>query len=174
MQSITEAYYAILGFMEQGGDVLWLIAALTFVMWTMIIERFWYFQGEHKRVVADATEVWEDRPERRSWTAHQIRDMLISRASMQITGSMGLINTCVSLCPLLGLLGTVTGMISVFDAMATQGGNARSMAAGVSMATIPTMAGMVASLSGVFATTFLKRKIEFEVELFQDHLTMDH
>jgi biopolymer transport protein ExbB len=80
----------------------------------------------------------------------------------------------VALCPLLGLLGTVTGMISVFDAMATQGGNARSMAAGVSMATIPTMAGMIASLSGVVGSTLLKRKIDFETELFQDHLTMDH
>jgi biopolymer transport protein ExbB len=80
----------------------------------------------------------------------------------------------VALCPLLGLLGTVTGMIAVFDAMANQGGNARSMAAGVSMATIPTMAGMIASLSGVVGSTWLKRKVDFETELFQDHLTMDH
>jgi biopolymer transport protein ExbB len=78
------------------------------------------------------------------------------------------------LCPLLGLLGTVTGMVAVFDAMATLGGNARSMAAGVSMATIPTMAGMIASLSGLLGTTILKRRIDFEVELFQDHLTLDH
>jgi biopolymer transport protein ExbB len=48
------------------------------------------------------------------------------------------------------------------------------MAAGVSMATIPTMAGMIASLSGVVGATMLKRKIDFETELFQDHLTMDH
>jgi biopolymer transport protein ExbB len=58
--------------------------------------------------------------------------------------------------------------------MATQGGNARSMAAGVSMATIPTMAGMIASLSGLLATTFLKRRIDFEIDFFQDHLSFDH
>jgi biopolymer transport protein ExbB len=160
--------------MEQGGDVLWLIAAITFLMWTLIFERFWYFRSEHKSVVKDATEKWESRPERRSWSAHQIRDSLISEASDKIAGSLPLIQTCVALCPLLGLLGTVTGMISVFDAMATQGGNARSMAAGVSMATIPTMAGMIASLSGVVGSTWLKRTIDRETELFQDHLTMDH
>ncbi len=143
-------------------------------MWTMIIERWWYFQQEHKGVVRNATEVWEGRPERRSWTAHQIRDQLISEASDRISGTLPLIQTCVMLCPLLGLLGTVTGMISVFDAMATQGGNARSMAAGVSQATIPTMAGMVASLSGVLGSTLIKRKVDFEIELFEDHLTMDH
>jgi biopolymer transport protein ExbB len=121
-----------------------------------------------------ATETWENRAERRSWSAHQIRDSIISDASEKITGSLPLIQTCVTLCPLLGLLGTVTGMISVFDAMATQGGNARSMAAGVSMATIPTMSGMIASLSGLMGSTFVKRKVDFEIELFQDHLTMDH
>ncbi len=42
------------------------------------------------------------------------------------------------------------------------------------MATIPTMAGMVASLSGVFATTILDRRVDYEIELFQDHLTTDH
>jgi len=62
----------------------------------------------------------------------------------------------------------------VFDAMATQGGNARSMAASVSMATIPTMSGMIASLSGLLGSTFVKRKVDFEVELFEDHLTMDN
>ncbi len=169
-----DAYINIITFMEQGGDVLWLIAALTFLMWTLIFERFWYFQSEHKNVVREATQFWEARPERRSWSAHQIRDRLISEASDKITGSLPLIQTCVTLCPLLGLLGTVTGMISVFDAMATQGGNARSMAAGVSMATIPTMAGMIASLSGVVGSTILKRKVDYEIELFQDHLTMDH
>jgi biopolymer transport protein ExbB len=169
-----EAYINIIQFMEQGGDVLWLIAAITFLMWTLIFERFWYFRTEHNSVVKNATEQWESRPERRSWSAHQIRESLISEASDKIAGSLALITTCVALCPLLGLLGTVTGMISVFDAMATQGGNARSMAAGVSMATIPTMAGMIASLSGVVGSTLLKRKIDRETELFQDHLTMDH
>ena len=169
-----DAYINIISFMEQGGNVLWLIAALTFFMWTMIFERFSYFQSEHRNVVRIATEVWETRAERRSWSAHQIRDGLISEASDKITGSLPLIQTCVALCPLLGLLGTVTGMISVFDAMATQGGNARSMAAGVSMATIPTMAGMIASLSGLLGSTMIKRKVDYQIELFQDHLTMDH
>jgi biopolymer transport protein ExbB len=170
----NDAYIAIISFMEQGGNVLWLIAALTFLMWTLIFERIWYFRSDHKLVVRTATQTWEHRAERRSWSAHQIRDSIISDASDKITGSLPLIQTCVQLCPLLGLLGTVTGMISVFDAMATQGGNARSMAAGVSMATIPTMSGMIASLSGLVGSTFVKRKADFEIELFEDHLTMDH
>ena len=93
-------------------------------------------------------------------------------AVLEIAAGSGAVTR--ALAPLLGLMGTVTGMVAVFDAMATQGGNARSMASGVSMATIPTMAGMVASLSGVLATTFLQGKVDRETELFEDHLTMDH
>ncbi|MEM1229355.1 MAG: MotA/TolQ/ExbB proton channel family protein [Pseudomonadota bacterium] len=170
----NDVYLGLVTFMEQGGNVLWLIMAITFLMWALIFERFWYFQAEHKGLINDSMQLWEDRVERRSWSAHQIREQIISEGSDKIMGSLPLIQTCVTLCPLLGLLGTVTGMISVFDAMANQGGNARSMAAGVSQATIPTMAGMVASLSGVLGSTILKRKIDFEIESFEDHLTMDH
>lgn len=171
---LGDAYLAIIRFMEMGGDVLWLIALITFLMWTLIFERFWFFQTEHKSMVREATEKWEGRDERTSWSAHQVREAMISDAADRITGSLPIIQTCVALCPLFGLLGTVTGMIAVFDAMATQGGNARSMAAGVSMATIPTMSGMIASLSGLVGSTWLRRKVDFEIELFEDHLTLDH
>ncbi|MCR9261375.1 MAG: MotA/TolQ/ExbB proton channel family protein [Pseudomonadaceae bacterium] len=169
-----DAYLAIIRFMEMGGDVLWLIALITFLMWTLIFERMWFFYTEHKSLVRESTERWEGRAERTSWSAHQVREAMISDASDRITGSLPIIQTCVALCPLFGLLGTVTGMIAVFDAMATQGGNARSMAAGVSMATIPTMSGMIASLSGLVGSTWLRRKVDYEVELFEDHLTLDH
>ena len=51
-------------------------------------------------------------------------------------------------------------------------GNPRSMASGVSMATIPTMAGMVAALSGVAMATYLQRKAARERELLSDHLVI--
>jgi biopolymer transport protein ExbB len=99
---------------------------------------------------------------------------MVSQGKSQITGSMPILATCVAMCPLFGLLGTVTGMIEVFQAMAVQGGNARSMAAGVSAATIPTMSGMIASLSGMVGTTYLTRKIDTESRRFEDSLLLDH
>ena len=67
--------------------------------------------------------------------------------------------------PLLGLLGTVTGMIAVFDVMAFAGtGNARLMAGGVSKATIPTMSGLVAALSGLYFAAWLEKKAGAQVD----------
>jgi len=86
-----------------------------------------------------------------------------------------MIKAMVALCPLLGLLGTVWGMIEVFNVMAvTGGGDAKSMAEGVQKATIPTMAGMVAALSGVFANTYVTRIAQREGKLLWDNLTTDH
>jgi biopolymer transport protein ExbB len=48
------------------------------------------------------------------------------------------------------------------------------MASGVSKATIPTMAGMVGSLSGVFTITWLKRNAKKETELLADKLAVTH
>ena len=78
---------------------------------------------------------------------------MVSQGKSQITGSMPIIATCVAVSSVWAAVGTVTGMIEVFQAMAVQGGNSRSMAAGVSVATIPTMSGMIASLSGMVGTT---------------------
>ena len=63
-----------------------------------------------------------------------IRERLISEVGERLKANMGLIKTLIALLPLLGLLGTVTGMVQVFEAMTYSGGNARSMAAGVSAA----------------------------------------
>ncbi|WP_049723487.1 MotA/TolQ/ExbB proton channel family protein [Gilvimarinus polysaccharolyticus] len=175
MLALMEAIAAIRAFLDQGGMVLLFIAALTFVMWTLIFERVWYFKGGLKGDLQQSLDMWEARSERKSWNARQIRTALISKIEQKVNTNMDMIATMVSLCPLLGLLGTVTGMIEVFNVLAmTGGGDAKEMAGGVSKATIPTMAGMVAALSGLFANTYLNRIAERENQLFADHLTMDH
>ena len=158
-----------------GGPVLLLIAVLLLLMWTLVFERLWYYRSGLKKDVAGVLACWEARAERRSVRAHQIREALISKVSLNINRNLPMIRTLIAIAPLLGLLGTVTGMIGVFEVLSLSGGgDARSMAAGVSRATIPTMAGMVAALSGVFANTFLRRVAEREQQLLADHLTMDH
>lgn len=162
-------------FMELGGFVLYLIGILTLFMWILIIERLIYLRGGHRRLVDTTQELWGARSDHQSWNAHQIRARLISIVSRKLDRNLPLIQTCVALCPLLGLFGTVFGMIIVFEVMAVSGsGNPRQMASGVSMATIPTMAGMVSALSGIAMSTYLQRRAERERELLSDHLVIRH
>jgi biopolymer transport protein ExbB len=168
---LAEAWIASQDFLDLGGGVLLVILFVTFFMWTLIIERYWYLRRDFTRTVARVTAAWHARPETRSWHAHQIRRAMVSRVSQELNQSIPLIKTLVAQCPLLGLLGTVTGMVQVFDVMAAAGsGNPRAMAQGVSPATLPTMAGMVAALSGFILSAQLERRTRLEGERVADEL----
>lgn len=168
---MIEFLEAIRDFTETGGQVLLVIGFLIFVMWLLILERALYLLIWHKNFKNQAIVEWKAREDRSSWFAEQVRQKVISSLTIQLNGSIPIIQALVALCPLLGLMGTVTGMIEVFDVMAISGsGNARSMASGVSKATIPTMAGMVGALSGVFASTWLTRMVKTERAHLEDAL----
>jgi biopolymer transport protein ExbB len=168
---LYEAIGAIRDFIELGGNVLWAIMLVLFLMWTFILERLWYVYKVHPERKAAILKAWESRSDTGSWYAKRIREGLVSEASLALRQNVGLIRVLIAICPLLGLLGTVTGMIAVFDVMTyTGGGNARAMAGGVSMATVPTMAGMVAALSGVYFGTWLDHKAQVETEKLEDLL----
>lgn len=172
---LFDSIEAVRDFMVMGGPVLVAIAVTIFLMWVLIVERIMFFRSSMKNMSRKIHDDWESRKERKSWAAHQIRELMISRFEAATSKGINLIQTLVALCPLLGLLGTVTGMITVFQVMAVSGsGNVRAMAAGVSQATVPTMAGMVGALSGVLLVTLLSRRAAREVHFLEDTLTMDH
>ena len=161
------------GFMDRGGPVLWVIAILLLIKWSLVFERVWYFNTTHKRNVRNTLLAWNARADTKPWSAHQIRTMMISKISLDVRNTLPIIEVLVTICPLLGLIGTVTGMIEVFFVMAVSGGgDAKSMAGGVSKATIPTMAGMVGAISGIFASNYLKAKVDRDLELLEDHLPL--
>ena len=171
MHSLIELWESVRDFIATGGNVLYIVAFVLFAMWTLLIERYWFISREfpvlRDKIIAD----WNSRADTTSWYAHKIRDAWVSEASTKLNERINVIKTLVAVCPMVGLLGTVTGMIAVFEIMALQGtGNPRLMASGISMATIPTMAGMVACLSGVFVASKLEGKIKSAVHELADSL----
>lgn len=65
----------------------------------------------------------------------------------------------VNLAPLLGLLGTVLGMLATFKAIATGGGNTIDLVAdGIAVALITTQAGLTIAIPGFFMANAIKRK----------------
>jgi len=154
--------------------VLDLIAAAVFLMWLLVLEDAIHLRFVHPAEAARAIAEWTSLPERSSRLALAIRDGWISRISESAEGHLPLIRTLMTLCPLLGLLGTVTGMIEVFDAMGQAGSSSvRPVAAGVSEALITTMAGLVGGLSGFLPATLLRRRIRREIRELGDRLPVD-
>jgi biopolymer transport protein ExbB len=138
-------------FLDRGGPVLYAILLVCLFLWTLILERLWFFYRSMPSRVASYKRHWADRSERQSWTARHIRSYMISQFKLETQAWLSFITLLIAICPLMGLLGTVTGMISVFDVLAVTGtGNARAMAAGISQATLPTMAGLLVALTGLY------------------------
>ena len=161
MLFLIELIESVRSFIATGGNVLYFVAFALLLMWILMIERYWFLATTYPAIRKGIIEKWDARTDTTSWYAHRIRDTWISEATELLERNMLTIKTLVAMCPLIGLLGTVTGMISVFETMAQQGtGNPRLMASGISMATIPTMAGMVAALSGVFFSSRLDAKVK--------------
>lgn len=172
---VLAIFFLIIGqlreFFEAGGPVLWGILLVTMIMWTLIIERFWYFNKLMPTLSDQALNQWKNISNKGDWFSMRIRDQIISEVSAETRKFILTIETMMQILPLLGLLGTVVGMINVFDVMTFFGtGNARLMASGVSQATIPTMAGLVAAISGVYIANLLKRKAEDEINKVADQL----
>lgn len=168
---LMELMESVREFIATGGFVLYFVALALFLMWILMIEKYWFLTATYPKMKRNIVSKWEAREDTTSWYAHRIREAWISEAAEILDQRMITIKTLVAMCPLIGLLGTVTGMIAVFEIMAVQGtGNPRLMAAGISMATIPTMSGMVAALSGVFFSSRLDAKVKMEKAKLVDSL----
>lgn len=157
---------------EQGGPILWVLFGVMVLLWTLILERYWFHLRLRGRLESELKAIWrESAPALSVFWASQLRAMLTSRLQGALNARNAMIQLLIALCPLLGLLGTVTGMIGVFDTVAVLGtGNARAVADGVYRATLPTMAGMVAAISGLYFQHALVRRTRQARQIFMDQL----
>ncbi|GAC1629823.1 MAG: MotA/TolQ/ExbB proton channel family protein [Nevskia sp.] len=174
LQAIELPLQSVDDFLHLGGWVLQVILFAALAMWTLILERYWYLFRIHPKALAARRAEWKARRDRRSWAAHRIRDQLLSELKIGLDATLPLIKVMVPLAPLLGLLGTVTGMLEVFDAMQAAGqADVRAMAYGVSHAMIATLAGLVVSLNGLFFAVRLGSRIRAIAERLPDRFVTE-
>ena len=154
-------FTSLLDFFDRGGPVIIVLFVLAIVMTTLLIERLFFFISELKDLSDLSVQEISAYKDINSWVLNKIKSKNISVINVAANRNLLLIQGLIALCPLLGLLGTVTGMIEVFDIMAITGtGNARAMASGIAKATLPTMTGLFISIVGLFLLTAIKSTID--------------
>ncbi len=91
-----------------------------------------------------------------------LEEILMDRIVMQrpmVTKQLGALAICAAAAPLLGLLGTVTGMIHTFQLITVFGtGDARSLSGGISEALITTQTGLIIAVPALLAHAYLMRR----------------
>jgi biopolymer transport protein ExbB len=173
---VLEQVPLIRGIVELSNDggpwVVWIFASGV-LMWALIIERYWYFSMVLPKQASALQSQWLARKDRTSWCARQIRAAMISRLNESMTTGFPVMQVLVPMAPLLGLIGTVSGMLEVFDSMALRGSaDARSMASGVSAAMICTMTGLAVSITGLYPVHYFRTRATRETELLADKLSL--
>jgi len=165
-------YHAVAELIGKGGPYVFAIFAAGVLMWAIILERYLFFFGMLPKVNQKIIAQWNERKDHTSWCARQIRQMLISKANASMTGNFQMMQVLVPLAPLLGLVGTVSGMLEVFDSMSIRGSaDARTMATGVSHAMVCTMTGLAVSISGLYPVHYFRSRARRETELLSDKLS---
>jgi len=170
---LVDSSQALLDLMGAGGTVMWLLAGLCVLFWTLVLERFWYMHRQFPAWAKERREAWLAlcQNEFSNGWPRTVRSAWIAQASEQLLTPLTVTKALVALFPLLGLLGTVTGMVAVFDVLALSGtGNPRAMAAGVWQATLPTLAGMVLAIGGLFSIARLERNARRALGQLADQL----
>lgn len=158
------------------------IVVLSLLMWGLILERLLFFHRMGKDVTDGSNVIMELNrcplpPTAATGLCVPVFRELISRASGNAELDRRLLDHCVlrqrnrlwrslsviaalaAAAPLLGLFGTVTGMIDTFEAITVVGtGGAKALAAGISEALITTQSGLVVGIPGLFMTRIMRQR----------------
>ena len=189
---------SFLEFMDKGGPVMWVIFVTAWVALIMLIERAMRIQKWYAKALFDQQGFDSDsnyRPsvqagqqaspvavliDRISWDDVDNEDDIAKQLSIQLAeimprleGSLPTIAIIGSLLPMLGLLGTVTGMINVFEVIALHGtGNPQEMAHGISQALLTTASGLIIAIPVIFSHHLLVRRLRMMMAITEQSMHM--
>ncbi len=181
--------FALLQYFQKGGPIMWPLLAISIAAIAMIFERMFYYRKisintpdflkkirsllESKKIKEAITECENHRSPIASImksgllkfgrSREEIETAIAASGGIEMSrlerGLIGLASSS-TLAPLLGFLGTVTGMIRAFDAIAAHGlNNPALVASGISEALITTAAGLMIGIPTVAFYNYFNAKV---------------
>jgi biopolymer transport protein ExbB len=163
---MAETFRAAWGFLELGGPIMAALAVISVVMWTLVFARGMLLLRE-RRALARGASGWRRRLESELAAVGAAGMVSLERRSRAVIDAMtqpmlrdiSMIQILAGVAPLLGLLGTVGGMIETFEAIRLHGAaDARELAAGIHMALVTTQAGLVVAVPGLVLGNLMRRR----------------
>jgi biopolymer transport protein ExbB len=176
----TDVVGEMLKYLQAGGGVLIPLTLLSLWMWILIFQKLillYRFRRESILKHGNEVESCQDMPlnswQHQIWADYQgkrtqrasfnmkLLDFLARRQIQQLEQHTQTIVVIATAAPLLGLIGTVTGMIKTFDVISAFGtGNVKSLASGIAEALITTQGGLVVAIPGLFMGNFIHRRVQ--------------
>ena len=183
MAFLYNSYIQLEDYLAAGGMVMLPLVIVSLVMWLLIMDRAFFFRRLYRKNMSFRV-AWDHVQQNRMPNPKQyggavsllvvqfisarsgdrtldrfILDETVLRTNRSLNGYLSFIGVLAAIAPLLGLLGTVTGMVATFDVLAVFGtGNAKAMAGGISEALITTQTGLLVAIPGLYMKGFLDRR----------------
>ncbi len=183
IEAFLSQYLQMEEYFRTGGFIMVPLAVVSLTMWLLIVDRALFFRRLHRKNM-DTQTAWEHIRDNRMpdpqqycgavsllvsrFLSRRSNDRLLDRfildetvltINRSLNDYLALIGVLAAVAPLLGLLGTVTGMIGTFDILSVFGtGNAKGMAGGISEALITTQTGLLVAIPGLYMKGFLDRR----------------
>ncbi len=181
---MDEFLFHMESYIRSGGVVMFPILGVSFIMWMLIINRVYVMRKLFRKNIPriEAGELIKENrmPHRKYQGANSllvreflsgrtgdreldgyILDETVLRLIMEMDRYLAVIAVLSGVAPLLGLLGTVVGMMATFDVITVFGtGNAKAMAGGISVALITTQTGLLVSIPGLYMSGFLNQRAD--------------
>lgn len=183
---MSDLWWQTAEYLRHGGFIMIPLVVVSVVMWTLIIDRLRVFAVLRRgdldieaavRIVATDSSTAQPDPAAagNGLRATLLREFLADRSGdpdldrdilgqcalrlrQQLDERIAVIGVLAAVAPLLGLLGTVLGMIETFDVIAVFGtGNSRAMASGIGVALITTQSGLLVAIPGLLMSNRLGR-----------------
>ncbi len=179
--------------MSQGGPLMWVIFITAWLAAIMLVERALAIHRWRRGAVVAQSRLqqqadhWPDGGEhsplamvmaRLEPGARKSAEVLTQQCNVhfaelmpRLEGSLPTIAVIGSLLPMLGLLGTVTGMIEVFEVIALHGtGDPKQMAGGISQALLTTASGLLIAIPVIFSHHLLTRRLRYVLAVTEQSL----
>lgn len=183
--------------MQAGGLMMWPILGCSIVAMVIVLDRFWTLRYRRVMPEHLLAQVWQtlrggslsqdyvrDLRQRSplgfilaAGLIHRHQSREVMKESIETSGRvvasdleryLNTLGTIASVTPLLGLLGTVIGMVEVFGTISQFGvGNPQLMAGGISQALIATMAGLGVAIPSLFFFRFFRGRVNHLIVLME-------
>lgn len=172
----------------KGGPVMWPLLIVSMVTLTVVLERLWFIWNEAKlRNLGDVESFFGSLEKKNETDAKAVgvkstdyvvrvlnyalehRQVSFSNAFLQASNrelsrfsrGLSVLDTVITLAPLLGLLGTVTGLIHSFGLLGDQDLEAPTvLTGGIAQALIATAFGLVIAVTALIPFNYLNARLE--------------
>ncbi|MFT5881066.1 MAG: biopolymer transport protein ExbB [Moritella sp.] len=147
-----------INFLTNASLIFWVIMLLSVGMWWTIARCYLQYWMEYPRLCVRYQQAWLVWQDETNLLAMAVRDGFISELQSLLTRKLVFIKTLTGVLPLLGLLGTVDGMIDNFAVLSDSLGVSELFSSGIAQALLTTLAGLVTGMSGLFFCHSLNKR----------------